>query len=191
MNRQFWIVVGSMAAGLILLGWLGWQFALGPLAKEKTAKEAELSAKQGELQQVKGAQAQYEKFKREAEATRYEVQLLRQRLDPELSEGELVRIINGQVRSLNPRDLTWEYVQRTASKVEGQSNLDEVLFKLKFKSDYETVGLLLNAMTNQLRLISPERVQLKVFQDLREARLTVDANLEFKMFLETKPKGGV
>lgn len=193
MTRQFWIVVGSMAAGLLLAAWLGWQFLLRPVSQATIAREGELSARQAELDQVKGAQAQYEKFKRDAESTRHDVQLLRQRLDADLSEGELVRIINGQVQALNPRDLTWDYSPRIVTKLEGQSGLDEVSFKMRFKSDYETVGLLLNGMVSQLRLISPEKVTLKSFADSHEGRLTVDASLEFKLFLESKgakPGGG-
>lgn len=194
MTRQFWIVVGSMAAGLLLVAWLGWQFLLRPVAQATAGLEGELVARQSELDQVKGAQAQYEKFKRDAESTRHDVQLLRQRLDADLSEGELVRIINGQVQALNPRDLTWDYSARIVSKLEGQSGLDEVGFKMKFKSDYETVGVLLNNMVSQLRLISPEKITLKAYADQREGRLTVDAAIEFKLFLESKgskPAGGV
>ncbi len=192
MNRQFWILVGSMAAGLILVGWLGWQFVLRPVSRDIAAQNVALAAKQAELERVKGAQAQYEKFKRDAEATRHEVQLLRQRLEPVLTEGELFRIINGQAQSLNPRDMKWEYKARVPSKLEGQSGLDEVWFKLTFKADYETVGKLVNGMVSQLRLVSPEKVTLTTFDDASESRLTVGAVIEFKLFLESLPpvKGG-
>ena len=190
MTRQFWIVVGSLAAGLVLVIWLGWQFALRPVAREIASQTDVLTAKEADLAKVKGAQLQYDKFKRDADATRHEVQLLRQRLDPDLTEGELVRIINGQAQALNPRDLTWEYGKRGPSKVEGQSGLDEVSFKMTFKSDYETVGRLLNGMVSQLRLISPEKLSLTAFNDLNEGRLTVSVVVEFKLFLETPSKGG-
>jgi Tfp pilus assembly protein PilO len=189
MNRQAMIVVGSLAGGLLLVLWLGWQFVLNPVAKDIAAKNAALTEKEDELAKVKGAQAQYDKFKRDAEATRHDVQLLRQRLDPVLPAGELVRIINGQAQSLNPKNMVWEYAPRIVSKVEGQTGLDEVGFTMKFKGDFETVGKLVNGMVSQLRLISPERVFLTGFDDAAEGRLTVDATLEFKMFLET-PKGG-
>ena len=185
MNRQFWIVVGSMAAGLVLMAWLGWQFLLRPVAAATEAMQTTLAEKKDELEQVKGAEAQYDKFKRDAESTRHEVQLLRQRLDPDLTEGELVRMISGEAQALNPRDLTWSYSPRTATKLDGQSGLDEVPFKLSFKSDYETVGKLVNAMVSQLRLISPERVNLITFSDQAEGRITVIATLEFKVFLES------
>jgi hypothetical protein len=183
------IVVGSLAGGLILMAWLGWQFVLNPVSKDIRAKTATLGEKEKELATVKGAQAQYDKFKRDAEATRHEVQLLRQRLDPELTTGELVRIINGQAQSLNPRDMVWDYKPRVVSKLEGQTGLDEISFTMKFKSDYDTVGRLLNGMVSQLRLISPEKVTLNAINDLSEGRVTVDAVIEFKMFLESA-KGG-
>lgn len=194
MTRQFWIVVGSLAAGLLLVAWLGWQFLLRPVGQSTVARQGELQAKQAELDQVKGAQAQYEKFKRDSEATRHEVQLLRQRLDPELNEGDFVRIMQGQALSVNPRDVAMEYTHRTTSKIEGQSGLDEVAFKLKLKSDFESVGRLLNSMVSQMRLISPEKVTLKSWSDASEARYTVDCVIEFKVYLETKadkPKGAV
>jgi Tfp pilus assembly protein PilO len=185
MNRQFWIVVGSMAAGLVLMAWLGWQFLLRPVGEATEAMQATLAQKKDDLEKVKGAEAQYDKFKRDADSTRHEVQLLRQRLDPDLTEGELVRMINGEAQALNPRDLTWSYSPRVPTKLDGQSGLDEVPFKLSFKSDYETVGKLVNAMVSQLRLISPERVNLTNFSDQAEGRVTVSAVLEFKMFLES------
>ena len=193
MTRQFWIVVGSLIAGLLLVAWLGWQFVLHPVAQSTLAREAELQSKQAELDQVKGAQAQYEKFKRDAEATRHEVQTLRQRLDPELTEGEFVRIMQGRLMAENPRDAALEYTHRIASKIEGQSGLDEVAFKLKFKADFESVGRMLNSMVSQMRLICPEKVTLKALNDAAEARYTVDAVIEFKVYLESKsdkPKGG-
>jgi hypothetical protein len=190
MTRRFWIVVGSMAAGLAVFAWLGWQFLLHPVALKIDEQTALLASRQSDLDKVKGAQAQYEKFKRDAESTRHEVQLLRQRIDPVLSDGELVRIIGGQVQSLNPRELTWDYSPRMPSKLEGQSGLDEIPFKMKFKSDYETVGRLLNGMASQLRFISPERIALISFADAAESRVTVDVTAEFKLYLETRPKGG-
>ena len=186
MNRRLWIVVGSMAAGLLVMVWLGWQFLLHPVALDIEAAETKLSSEQSDLDKVKGAQAQYEKFKRDAESTRHEVQLLRQRIDPELSTGEMVRIISGEAQSVNPTDLTWDYSPRAASKLEGQTGLDEIPFKMKFKGDYDTVGRLLNAMASQLRFISPERVALIPYADAAEGRLTVDATLEFKFFLESR-----
>ena len=189
MNRRFWIVVGSMAAGLLVMVWLGWQFLLYFVAVETAAQEALLESKQSDLDKVKGAQAQYEKFKRDAESTRHEVQQLRQRIDPELSEADLVHIISGQVQALNPRELTWDYSPRASSKLEGQSGLDEIPFKMKFKGDYETVGRLLNGMASQLRFISPEHVNLTAYNDLAEGRVTLDATVEFKLFLETRVRG--
>ena len=189
MNRQAMIVMGSLAAGLLLFIWLGWQFVLTPVNRDIAASNVTLATKETELAQVKGAQAQYEKFKRDSETTRHEVQLLRQRLDPELSDGELVRIIDGQAQSLNPREMVWDYMPRTVSKLEGQSGLDEIAFKMHFKADYETVGKLLNGMVSQLRLISPEKITLTRFEDSAEERLTVDALIEFKMFLESRKVG--
>jgi Tfp pilus assembly protein PilO len=191
MNRRLWIVVGSMAAGLVLLGWLGWQFLIRPIGKETQAQAELLETKRLELKNVKGAQAQYDKFKREADATRHEVQVLRQRLDPELTESDLIRLINGLAESVNPRDLTWEYTRRVASKVQGQTNLDEVAFKLKFKGDYQTVGSMVNAYISQLRMICPEKIVLKVFPDNAEGRLTLDAVIDMKLYLESNAvKGG-
>jgi hypothetical protein len=187
MTRRFWIVVGSLAAGLVVFMWLGWQFVLHPVALKIDDQTALLASRQSDLDKVKGAQAQYEKFKRDAESTQHEVQILRQRIDPELSDGELVRIISGQVQSLNPRELTWDYSPRVVSKLEGQTGLDEVPFKMHFKSDYETVGRLLNGMASQLRFISPERVFLTSFNDQAESRVTVDAVVEFKLYLESRP----
>ncbi len=185
MNRRLWIVVGSMAAGLLVMVWLGWQFLVHPVSLDIDAAEAKLSSEQAALDKVKGAQAQYEKFKRDAESTRHEVQLLRQRIDPDLSTGEMVRIISGEAQSVNPTDLTWDYSPRTVSKLEGQTGLDEIPFKMKFKSDYETVGRLLNSMASQLRFISPEKVTLIPYADAGESRLTVEATLEFKFILES------
>jgi Tfp pilus assembly protein PilO len=189
MNRQAMITVGSLAGGLLLVVWLCWQFLLNPVSKDISAKNVELTAKKEELSKVKDAQAKYDKFKRDAEATRHEVQLLRQRLDPVLPTGEMVRIINGQAQSLNARDMSWSYSPRIVSKLEGQSNLDEIPFKMKFKCDYETVGRLLNGMVSQMRLISPEKVTLATFDDKAEGRVTLEATIEFKLFLETA-KGG-
>jgi hypothetical protein len=189
MNRQAMIVVGSLAGGLLLVLWLGWQFVLNPVSKKITELNATLASKEDELAKVKGAQAQYDKFKRDAEATRHDVTLLRQRLDPELPAGELVRIVNGQAQALNPSEMVWDYTARVVSKLQGQTGLDEIFFRMKFKSDFETVGKLVNGMVSQLRMISPERVWLISYDDKAEGRMTVDATLEFKMFLET-PKGG-
>lgn len=190
MTRQFWIVIGSMAAGLILVAWLGWQFVLRPVGQSTIALQGELKARQDELDQVKGAQAQYEKFKRDAEATRHEVQVLRQRLDPEITEGELLRLMQGLVLSENPREATIEYTHRAVSKIEGQTGLDEVLFKVKMKSDYESVGRMLNGLLMQMRLVCPEKIQLKAWSDTYESRYTVDAQMEFKVYLETKTDKG-
>ncbi len=188
MKRLHWIVVGGMAAGLLLLLGLGWHFVLRPIGAEHAAKLVELADLQSQLETTKKRAAQFEKFKAEAENVRRDLDFYIRRLDPDLSSAELYTLVNGIGNSFNLKGWSFSSQPRAKTKTSGL-NLDEVEVRAKFESDFERLGLLLNLMVSQVRPLVPETLLVNRVPDSAGLFLdTLNVDLVFKVFLsEAKP----
>lgn len=183
MNRMHWIAVGGMAAGLVLVLFLGWQFALQPLSAAHEAKVAEHTALQEQLENTKKQAAQFEKFKAQAENVRRDLDFYSRRLDPDMPAAELYTLVDGLGHSFNFGSWSFEAKPREKTKAAGL-NLDEVEVVAKFQSDFDRLGRLINLCVSQVRLIVPESFKLVRLED--GAGLfadTLTAELAFKVFV--------
>jgi hypothetical protein len=183
-----WIAVGSLAAGLILVVVLGWQFMVKPLGADYDAKVAQKADLESQLATTKQRAAQFEKFKAQAENVRRDLDFYSRRLDPDLPTDELYTMVDGLGHSLNFNNWSFETKKREKTKLPGVS-LDEVEVKARFSSDFESVGKLLNLCVGQVRLLVPDSLTLTRVDDPSGVyRETLKAEVVVKVLVS--PEGG-
>jgi hypothetical protein len=183
-----WIAVGSLAAGLILVLVLGWQFMIKPLGAEYEAKVAAKADLEAQLATTKQRAAQFEKFKAQAENVRRDLDFYSRRLDQDLPTDELYTMVDGLGHSLNFNNWSFETKKRDKTRLPGVS-LDEVEVTARFNSDFEGVGKLLNLCVGQVRLLIPDSLTLTKFEDPRGVfRETLKAEVVIKVLVS--PAGG-
>lgn len=188
MNRMHWIAVGGLAGGLVLVLFLGWQFALKPLSLEHDAKVAEHETLVKQLENTKKQAAQFEKFKAQAENVRRDLDFYSRRLDPDMPAAELYTMVDALGHSFNFGAWAFEAKPREKTKTAGL-NLDEVELTAKFTTDFDRLGRLINLCVGQIRLIVPEALRLVRIEDGEGLFAdTLTAELTFKVFVSPMEK---
>jgi Tfp pilus assembly protein PilO len=165
-SRKHWITVGGLAAGLVLLTFLGWRFFVRPLADDVAAAVDQKQALTKQLQTARDTAAQFAKFKAQASAMDRELDFYESRMDGDLDTASVLGLMDDLGRPLDLQEWNVTAKQQSApGRGSRASALGSYEVTVSFQSDFESVGRFLNACVGQRRIIVPEGISLRSYTD--------------------------
>jgi Tfp pilus assembly protein PilO len=185
MNRTHWIVAGALALGLVLALVGGMRFAVKPVRsriEDQLAVKQDLEAK---LQKARDTAAQFDKFKAQAENVRRDLDFYSARIDEPLTSVGVQKMLQTIENQYNFRECTYDIKALTS---DGSVTTYEV--DIKFKSDFEHLGLFLDSCLGQKRLVVLDGFTLTELDDTDGAYVdTMKVELKLLVYGGDSKKG--
>ena len=160
MNQKYWIVIGGLAAGLVILTFAGWHFMVKPLSADYDAAVAQKAVIDAQLQTARDTAAQFSKFRAQEEDMRRDLEFYSSRTDGRLNAVEVSQMLTTLGKGLGLGN--WIINVTKGASIGG---IGQYAVTLTFASDYERLGGFLNACVSQRRIIVPTSITLNSVDD--------------------------
>jgi Tfp pilus assembly protein PilO len=146
-----------------VISYLGWAMLIHPVEIKIASVSTDLDAAKQKLEDAKSKATQYDKFRAQAENVRRDLNLITQRLDPDLSLREKGRIVDRIMTGSGLRD--WKITtdpnqKRQASTIPGFTSLDQIQMKYDFKGGFDDLGDICNRIVSNERILCPESLEI-------------------------------
>lgn len=184
MTRNHWIVVASFSVAFLVLCYGGYAVLIKPVDDKIAATQVSIDADTTSLHDAEAKEAQYDQFHAERENVRRDLNLISERLDPDLSVREearvLEKIMNGS--GVSSWSIVADIGDRERSKEPGFTSLDQITQAFAIIGGFNELGEICNRIVSNERLLCPESLTISHNDkdDLEDSSLKVtDFNISF------------
>jgi Tfp pilus assembly protein PilO len=182
-KRNQIIVLASFLGGLVLICGLSYQFLFQSIRSDIKIQQEKLTKAINDLEDAKAKETQHEKFMAEMENVKRGANFVAARLDSSLSFQEVYETFWRLNKGMKYKEYEIKMDSKIApSKEDAGYSYMEV--KTTFETDYHSVGLFINQIISQKRMVNLTEIKLESF-DPTGVKGTVKASLTFRLYLKT------